>query len=610
MNEHIKGYLFKYLELKKPDFAVMITGVWGCGKTHFIKEFIKEYRKSFPPQKFLNCLLHKKQKKIVPVIKYVSLHGITDKDSIVANLIITNGKLKNGLAIFSSIAKCFSFANGVVNFSPQNICSSEYFKGLLKNNILIFDDFERCDIDKVTLLGYLSEFVENQNLHVIILGDETKIKAPQKYRLRKEKVVGKSFELESDDNKVLPLLINAMEENLGCLYPLVHRHTAELSSILNRIAQFCNNKKTNYRIVKYLLNEFQISFAKLFENNFWKDKEDDVFLQLFNRFSIAYYALQSCIISGTDALGIQAYTEHDENVKKFRRTFPEWSMDVFIPFEFWELILNNKTVSCDELKDHISHRLFTQKENWEKLWYFFTKSDEELEKLVNEVRYDLEQQRYLSPIAILHTFATLQEMSRDKFIDQTLDEIKLTAQKYIENIGDKIEYIDPGDNGRNLLRFNGSGLRVYSEGSNETKELVQLLIAALDRKKKMIVQKKYTHLIENLFNNMNDFKSWAYSGEHYEDIFSNQDPSLFWNAWIKLPTEKFIEIGHCFDHTIINDQLLNHRASQNEFWQYLLEQAKQFIGENQPHKKEKSKCLYLEKFFINNVKNSLRIENL
>ena len=37
----------------------------------------------------------KKQKKIVPVIKYVSLHGITDKDSIVANLIITNGKLKN-----------------------------------------------------------------------------------------------------------------------------------------------------------------------------------------------------------------------------------------------------------------------------------------------------------------------------------------------------------------------------------------------------------------------------------------------------------------------------------------------------------------------------------
>ena len=155
MNDHIKGYLFKYLELKKPDFAVMITGNWGCGKTHFIKEFIEEYQKSFPHQKFLNCLLHKKQKKIVPVIKYVSLHGITDKDSIVANLIITNRKIKKGLAILSNISKCLSFANGVINFSPQNICSSEYFKGLLKDNILIFDDmmdiFLLIDIHKLFL---------------------------------------------------------------------------------------------------------------------------------------------------------------------------------------------------------------------------------------------------------------------------------------------------------------------------------------------------------------------------------------------------------------------------------------------------------------------------
>lgn len=609
MNEHIKGYLFKYLELKKPDFAVMITGNWGCGKTHFIKEFIEEYQKLFFPPKFLNCLLHKKQKYIVPTIKYVSLHGITDKDSIVANLIITNGKLKNGLAIFSSIAKCFSFANGVVNFSPQNICSSEYFKGLLKDNILIFDDFERCNIDKVTLLGYLSEFVENQNLHVIILGDETKINELQNYRLRKEKVVGKSFELESDDNKVLPLLINAMEENLGCLYPLVHRHTAELSSILNRIAQHNNNRKTNYRIVKHLLNEFQISFAKLFENNFWKDKEDDVFLSLFTRFSIAYYALQSCIISGTDALGIKAYTEHNEKIIEFRRAFPEWGMDVFIPFEFWELIFNNKTVSCDRLKDHINHRLSPQKENWEKLWYYYRKSDEEIEELAEAVKSDLKQKKYRSPIVILHAFATLQEMSRNGFIEDTLDELSNMAQDYITNLGDEIEYVSPGTNGRDLLHFNGSGLSVYAEGSKETKALVSLLISALNRKKNKINKDKYTNLVQNLFNDIEAFKVWANSGEHYEDIFSNQDPSSFWNAWIKLPTEKFVEIGHYFDHVIINDQLLNHRDAQTPFWQYLIERSEEFIRQNQPHKKEKSKCLYLEKFFINNVKISLRIGN-
>jgi hypothetical protein len=41
----------------------------------------------------------------------------------------------------------------------------------------------------------------------------------------------------------------------------------------------------------------------------------------------------------------------------------------------------------------------------------------------------------------------------------------------------------------------------------------------------------------------------------------------------------------------------------------LIERSEEFIRQNQPHKKEKSKCLYLEKFFINNVKISLRIGN-
>ena len=261
------------------------------------------------------------------------------------------------------------------------------------------------------------------------------------------------------------------------------------------------------------------------------------------------------------------------------------------------------------LKDHISHRLSPRKENWEKLWYYFTKSDEEIKELAEAVKSDLKQKIYRSPVAILHAFATLQEMSRDGFIEDTLDELSNMAQDYITNLGDEIEYVSPGINGSDLLHFNGSGLGVYAEGSKETKALVSLLISALNRKKNKINKDKYTNLVQNLFNDIEAFKNWANSGEHYEDIFSNQDPSSFWNAWIKLPTEKFVEIGHYFDHVIINDQLLNHRDAPMPFWQYLIERSEEFIRQNQPHKKEKSKCLYLEKFFINNVKISLRIGN-
>ena len=42
MNEHIKKYIEYYIELDDPQYAVLLTGNWGCGKTYFIKKLIEE----------------------------------------------------------------------------------------------------------------------------------------------------------------------------------------------------------------------------------------------------------------------------------------------------------------------------------------------------------------------------------------------------------------------------------------------------------------------------------------------------------------------------------------------------------------------------------------
>jgi septin family protein len=43
MNEHITNYLNYYVELENPQYAVMLIGNWGCGKTFFIKNIINEW---------------------------------------------------------------------------------------------------------------------------------------------------------------------------------------------------------------------------------------------------------------------------------------------------------------------------------------------------------------------------------------------------------------------------------------------------------------------------------------------------------------------------------------------------------------------------------------
>lgn len=68
MNKHIEKYLKSYLKLDKPEFAVLLTGKWGSGKTYFIDEFINK-----------NETKDEKQEKI-KFIK-ISLFGLKELDS-------------------------------------------------------------------------------------------------------------------------------------------------------------------------------------------------------------------------------------------------------------------------------------------------------------------------------------------------------------------------------------------------------------------------------------------------------------------------------------------------------------------------------------------------
>ncbi len=46
VNQHIIDYLNHYLSSDSREFAVLLTGKWGCGKSYFINEYIEEYQKT------------------------------------------------------------------------------------------------------------------------------------------------------------------------------------------------------------------------------------------------------------------------------------------------------------------------------------------------------------------------------------------------------------------------------------------------------------------------------------------------------------------------------------------------------------------------------------
>ena len=98
-NKHIGNFLNYYLnDLEHPDYAVMISGCWGSGKTYFIKRFLfsdsegKEVESVSVNDWLTGCKMYS--------VVYVSLFGAKNReeiDSRVANIfhnVLNSKKLK------------------------------------------------------------------------------------------------------------------------------------------------------------------------------------------------------------------------------------------------------------------------------------------------------------------------------------------------------------------------------------------------------------------------------------------------------------------------------------------------------------------------------------
>lgn len=203
-----------------PQYAVLLKGKWGCGKTHFSNHWIDTYQKQEAEDKVLE-----------PV--YVSLYGLSETKQITTAINrvlypILYGKAakagKTFLKFMSAIVlKCDVDWNkdGNSDFSMDlGLDALSIFKSedeqVKKGNLLIFDDLERCDIPMKKLLGYLNFFVEQCNCHLIVIGDEDKIAEGENKKIFgefKEKTIGREFEIATDIHSALDTFVNQTPKN-------------------------------------------------------------------------------------------------------------------------------------------------------------------------------------------------------------------------------------------------------------------------------------------------------------------------------------------------------------------------------------------------------------
>jgi len=291
--EDLLESILDYVRSDYTDYAVMINGEWGVGKTHFWNNKIKK--------KIESMQLNGKRYTTI----YMSLYGISNLEEISKKIFIETTQLmdKNlrkfmettGLSTIPEYAKTgLDMANffGVTQ-NGDKLDYSDFFS--TDDKVLCFDDLERANVDVIDILGYINNFVEHDHIKTIIICNEkelsTKLKSsnlemktfiatylldkqgelnttdkPMVEKIRgkiehvfdkandyeriKEKLIGETFEYAPKFDYIINGILMRYENN-----PDLIRFLRENTKLI--ITTFERSGTRNLRILKHALNDFQ-----------------------------------------------------------------------------------------------------------------------------------------------------------------------------------------------------------------------------------------------------------------------------------------------------------------------------------------------------------------
>ena len=564
VNKDIEEYLNYYCNLtNSPQFAILIKGKWGCGKSWFINQYIQ-----------------KQKGKKNPV--YVSLYGINDFSQLEDALfqqthpilssknVTIAGKIIKGLLskwVINFDVNSDRTLDGNIQPSVSDIIRKDWYdptsiKDDSQYNLLVFDDLERCGIDIESILGYINTFVESEHLKVVIIADEDKIneQEPNKYKKIKEKVIGKTFEIESDLKGALTNFLNKIDNNEAREY---------LSKNFHIIEDFYNKGECkNLRTLNQIILDFERIFDALPEKaKSYSELVQDV-LELLIVFSIEVYqgrleAKQISTISSEkiaeEQYKLKKMNENDfknrrENGKEefiFTEIFAKYGYlrfsfrfeEIFPNLGWWQDFFDKGIVDQKKLEELLPNSKYFLDEttpNWIKLWHYEQLSDDDFEKLIDLVGSEYQNRDYDDLRIIKHITGLFLKFSEVGLYPKTKEDILDDAKLYINDLKDsnRLEFNSPEDEG--LLGKQAYSLGFQCQEAEEFKKLCEYIKQSKNKVKIKTAPDAAKKLLKIMQTDTYEFSSMICLNEANNIEMLKEDYSDF-PIFIYMSANEFVE---------------------------------------------------------------------
>lgn len=186
-----------YIEEQDQNGALLVTGKWGSGKTYLIRQIEKKLNQE--PKNLMAVVslfgiedtntLSKKVKEAVAYAQTFNKAEKSGKGHIAKGVNIAKQLSEKAAAFgelfdFGKIKKIAKSANMLLSIDIHDFLPIEKEvycivageeQPVKKKLVLVFDDFERCKIGVIDLLGIINTYVEDKRIKTIVIASEDNI---------------------------------------------------------------------------------------------------------------------------------------------------------------------------------------------------------------------------------------------------------------------------------------------------------------------------------------------------------------------------------------------------------------------------------------------------
>ncbi|PEO20182.1 P-loop NTPase fold protein [Bacillus wiedmannii] len=534
MNQSIVESIKDYIKQNGTNYALVLNGTWGSGKTYFWKKYLMDEIKE---------ISNTDNEKYEPV--YISLYGLASimdiEKKLLLNLCLNKNKMKIfdnpkvvkwGSAVLSGLKDLEFMGMSAKSFNPTEIEIQDIMS--LNKIVFCFDDLERSSIDISDVLGYINKLVEHGEAKVIIIANEDEMADPETYNKIKEKVIGRTLLYSPNHTEVVKLLIDTVE-NEEC-----RRVLSDNVNLIDEV--FLSSSTNNIRILKQIIMDFEMTYSKIQES--YTGINEQIITNVLHSILVIGFEIRSGA-KGNDILeSIKTDLEFSDNINlrqkeevglEYLRTLKSKYatanrnliflkfIEIFIRKGIFDLQLFEYEINgmIERIDNHdMECSLFINGDYWDY-------SDEEFERL-SVLTYDKILKGEINLYNYYAAYKCYEKLINHKLMDINTDKLK-------NDILTGLEEVKPNArrNDKNLIFKLRSNI-----GDNETHKLIVKKINSIIDELNLEKERKNTiELFELVKEDIHKFADIVETDKQEVPMFNLLDDELFINTILKLENE-------------------------------------------------------------------------